>query len=321
MKNPLLSILLAGFLTPAVAQAASFRPADVPGDARWLLHVDLDAIASSETLQKTYRERVAKHPFVRSLEEGRWKVKLDFQGELKGITLYGKQLSQTRGVLLLYTEADNPAQPSSGLPDLPGDKKISYHSHQLHTWSWSNEQEVSLALAFPRSGLVVWAGDVELLKSALDVLDGRGPSLDEEDSVLAADVPEGAMFLVGANKLQAGDVSDGAPLIENLTGFHYVEGIHDKQWFSDWTAVTDSPETNRHMKSVVDGMVSAYWLFYGNDEEEDGQDATARMQVYADGPRLRVRLAAPAEELAGRFSSLWEWMYSTKNEPGEPATN
>jgi hypothetical protein len=302
-----------------VANAATFRAGDVPADARWLLHIDLDAIASSEALQKTYEERVAKHPLVRSLAEGRWKVKIDFQGGLKGVTLYGKQLSQNQGVLLLYTDAGNGGQPSVGMPDLPGEKKISYHSHQLHTWSWSDQEEVTLAVAFPRSDLAVWAGDVGLLMSALDVLDGRVPGLEEEQSVLATKVPEGAMFLVGATKLQDTDLTDGTPLIENLKGFHYVEGIHDAQWFSDLTAVTDSPEANRHMKSVVDGMVSAFWLF--SRDEEEAPDAKTHLKISADGSQLRVHLDAPFEELAGQFGGLWQWMYSAKNDREEPATD
>jgi hypothetical protein len=319
MRNLLLPVLLAGFMAPMVANAATFRSGDVPADARWLLHIDLDAIASAEALQKTYEERVAKHPFVRSLAEGRWKVKIDFQGELKGVTLYGKQLSQNQGVLLLYTDAGNGGQPPGGMPDLPGEKKISYHSHQLHTWSWSDEEQVTLAVAFPRSDLAVWAGDVGLLMSALDVLDGRVPSLEEEQSVLATNVPEGAMFLVGATKLQDMDLTDGAPLIENLKAFHYVEGLRDAQWFSDLTAITDSPEANRHMKSVVDGMVSAFWLFSRDDEES--QDVTTHFKVSADGPKLRVQLAAPLEELTARFGGLWQWMYSAKSDGEEPATD
>jgi hypothetical protein len=317
MRNLLLPILFAGFVGPMVAHAGPPRFKDLPAEARWLLHIDLDAIASSEALQKTYEQRVAKHPLVRSLEEGRWKVKIDLKGGLKSVTLYGKQFSQTRGVLLLYTETANGGPSSIRMPDIPGAKKISYHAHQLHTWSWSDEDKATLAVAFPRSDLVVWADDVELLKAALDVLDGRVPSLAEGQSVLATEVPKGAMFLVGATKLQDVDFSDSAPLIENLKGFRYVEGIHNAQWFSDWTAVTDSPEANRHMKSVFNGMVSAFWLFYGDDEA--GEDATARIKVSAEGPQFRMHFVAPFEESASRFGSLWQWMYSNQSGAGEPA--
>ena len=202
------------------------------------------------------------------------------------------------------------------MPELPGAETVSYHAYQLHTWTWCDEKQPSLALALPRNDLVVWAGSVDLLKSALDVLDGRSPGLDEQDALLGTDVSEGTMFLVGATRLENVDLSDNAPLLENLKGFQYAEGVTEGQWFSALTTLTMSAEVNQHLKSMVDGVISALWLFYGDKDE--GQDKEKRVEVSADGQKITLRFNAPVDELAARFRTLWQWMYTAENQPEDP---
>jgi hypothetical protein len=309
MRRLVLIALSCAFLTPAAAKAASLHPASIAADARWLLHLDLEAIESSEAIQETYRRRIGKQPFVRSLEEGRWNVEIDFEDELQAATLYGRNLSQTESVLLLHTEADQP-KTAPRVPSLPGEKEIAYHGHQLHTWTWPEEKEPTLAVAFPKDGLTLWAADVQLLKAALDVIDGREASLDEKDAPLAAKPPQNAVFLVRAMGLKQVDFTDQIPLVQQLESFDYAEGVSDGRWFSSWTAVTSTPKVNRHMKSVVDGIVSAFWLL--SEEETTRPQPEPRMNVSVDGPRIRVRLEAPLEVLAARFSGFWEWMYAER---------
>ena len=305
-------ILMTTVVSSGIVMAKPFQPSDVTADARWILHLDLQAIRSSEVAQEIYPGRVEKHPFVRSFKEGRWKVNVDFRGEPRGITVYGTHLSRAQGVLFLYTEPGG-SQPVADMPDLPGAETVSYHAYQLHAWTWRDEKQPSLALALPRNDLVVWAGSVDLLKSALDVLDGRSPGLDEQGALLGTDVPEGTMFLVGATRLEHIDLSDNAPLLENLKGFQYAEGAAGGQWFSILTALTTSAEVNRHLKSMVDGVISALWLFSGDKEEE--QDEETRVEVSTDGQKITLRLNAPVDELVARFRNVWQWMYTAENQP------
>lgn len=315
MKGMFVSGVLLGLLWPACSFAGPLQTEHVAADARWLVHVDVNAIQSSESLHSVFEKRISEHPLVRSLEDGRWKINVDFQGGVRGITLYGREQSQTRGVLLLYTKRGDVGS-SSQIPDLPGQKTISYHGHSLYTWSWAKDQPAAVALALPLNDLAVWAGSVKSLKSALDVIDGRNSNLDSQETLMDTDAPPGSMFLVRAdNPASIGD-SGAAKLIGHVRSFAYAEGVQRGRWFGRLAATTDTPEVNQHLKSVIDGAISAYWLLYGGRmEDSKADDESTDLKVSVVKNRVEVQLHAPLKELAQTFGSFWQW---TDEEP-EPS--
>jgi hypothetical protein len=87
--------------TTVCAQSGALQPQHIPAKARWLMHVDLNQIESLKQFRTAYEQRVQQHPFVRSLEEGRWKVKIDFKDGLAAVTLFGSSSGRDGTVMLL----------------------------------------------------------------------------------------------------------------------------------------------------------------------------------------------------------------------------
>lgn len=314
-------------LTAAFVQAGSFNPRHVPADAKWILHVDFETIESADALRDLYEKRISKHRFVRSLKEGRWQLDIDLQTNVKGLTLYGKQFAHTAGTLIMYTDAFK-GQATSELPDAPGHDTIPYRGHRLHTWSCCSKptkekaaeknptQDPLLAFAFPQNDVTVWAGDLNQLKAAVDAIDGRAEKLSEKKTLLSADSSQGTMFLVRAAGMQDTQLAESMPWLGQLKSFNYCEGIKDGRYFSRITAETGTPAVNRHVKNVVDGVVSAYWLMYGHQEPTSAQaeDTTEQaskmeMNVSVKEGQVEVRASGSVQQLGNEFSELWEWIH------------
>lgn len=308
MRVALIAGFVLGVAAPALVWGGTFQPQHIAADADWVMHLDMEAVESSDALQNLYEERVSEHQFVRSLEEGRWDLQIDFQGEIRGVTLYGEKLSQLQGVLLLYME-EGSGNGSADVPDLPGHRTIAYQGEKLHTWSWPGEKQPAFAAAFPQENLVVWAGNVELLKSAIDVLQGRAATLEDEETLLSADSPDGTVFLVRAAGVEKAEETKGEPWVGGLRAFSYSEGVGDGKWFGNFVADTGTPQINKHVKSVVDGLISAYWLAYGEKQDpQEKQKPGSAMTVSVDGGNVKLHVEGSVNELAAEFRELWQWM-------------
>lgn len=330
MRLAFLPGLALSLAIPALTLAGPFEREHVAADAKWMLHMDFEALEDAEALEELYQERVSDHQFVRSLEEGRWDVNIDFEADVRGVTLYGKQLSQLQGVLLLYMETGS-GQESEMTPNLPGYDVIPYEGHRLHTWSWPEEEtpqgqnqpkgqdkrnaskgqkeEATLAMAFPKEDMIVWAGNVELLKWAIDVLDGRAENLNATESFLAEHSPPGTVFLVRAAGMGDTDIAKDMPWVEQIKGFAYAEGLQNGKWFSRFAADTGTPQVNTHVKSVVDGVVSAFWLMFGQEGQPEAKSQEGpQMTVSVDRGIVKLRAEGSVQELANEFEDLWQWM-------------
>lgn len=162
MRLPLLAALL-----PLAAMAAPFRPADLPSDAQWFVHVDHDAARASVVGAKVLGitdDRTCPVPEIRAFAEA---TGFDGRRDLVAFTAYGNGQPK-RAVGVLRHGGDNlkvgeylkskGAEPEviDGVPVLGFD---------------CVQAGCKLLVAFPRSGVVVVsmsAGDVAAACAALD---------------------------------------------------------------------------------------------------------------------------------------------------------
>src|SRR5438445_9117228 len=89
-----------------VCRAAAFDPSTVAADAKWLVHVDFDALRESKVAQHA-REEIMKHDIAKTvLAMIKEATGADLDKDLHGATAYGSGIKPHAGVLIVYAHAD-----------------------------------------------------------------------------------------------------------------------------------------------------------------------------------------------------------------------
>ena len=91
----------------AQLEAAPLDFKQVAGDAKWVGHVDVDAMRESKVVQNAYHRAQEKHPHMAmGFEFGSKMLGMDVRSDLHGITVYGKEVGKETGVMLVNAKVD-----------------------------------------------------------------------------------------------------------------------------------------------------------------------------------------------------------------------
>jgi hypothetical protein len=153
-----------------------------------------------------------------------------------------------------------------------------------------------------RADVVLLASTVDRLKEALDVLDGKAPSLAGQDTPLAAEVPPGALVVVRAKDLQQADLPVKHPLLGLIHGLSYVKGQHDGRWFGRLMLAADAEADAQRMKTLLEGVRAAVQLHFRDAPEV--QKLLDRATFTVDGKTVRAEIAVPVDELVAQIPQI-----------------
>ena len=123
------------------------------------------------------------------------KLGINLRTDLHGLTLYGRNYAPQAGVGVIHAEYDR-GKIVAVVEKQPKHKASDYRDYTIHEWQAERgDQHQNVALAFHGKGTIVLSGSSEQAQSALDVLDGRQPSLKKKSqSPLLEKVPNGTFF-------------------------------------------------------------------------------------------------------------------------------
>ena len=182
-------------LAAAPAAAESLDPAEVAADAKWLLHVNVDDIRYTTLAQDIQQQLIQGQDNQGRLDWVQDKLGINLRTDLHGLTLYGRDYAPQAGVGVVHAEYDR-KKIVAVVEKQPKHKASDYRDYTIHEWQAERgDQHQKVALAFHGKGTIVLSGSSEQAQSALDVLDGRQPSLKKKSqSPLLEKVPNGTFF-------------------------------------------------------------------------------------------------------------------------------
>ena len=194
----------------AVAHADPFDPARVPADAKYVLHVDMDALRPTQLWHVLDDQLVGNEQagaLIGKLELG---LGMKFPRDVHDITVYGHDVGEANAVTVLHAKM-NRGQFTAALGTLPNAGTDPYGKYDL--LSFDDEQGRSVVAAFHDDGTLLFTQSPELMKAALDVLDGKaehaGPT-----SPLVSGATAGASTRPTGKPLVYVAVADPATLIK-----------------------------------------------------------------------------------------------------------
>lgn len=304
-----LSFLALSLLAPVPGRvtAAPLDLALVPADARWLMHVDMDAARGSVVLQKGWEKAMKMHPHLEHLSAmAAGMIGFDPRKDLRDVTFFGTDLDKSRGVMVLRGRMNRAMLEK--LAEKAADHKTMLHrGHVVHGWKQNRDMGFSPAGpvvgAFLTDDVLVVGRSEAAVQGALDTLDGTAAVVGEK-SPLAGRVRPGSIMVARA---AAVDPKTGCPVLMSADAFRVAVGEFAGKSFYRAKLDMKSPAAAGDARNVVAGMESLARLRWGGDAAV--MQLVAGLEAAVDGDTCTISWNAPATEVWDVVDkAATEWM-------------
>lgn len=283
-----------------LAAAATAGPLDlkqVSAGAKWVGHVDVDAMRSSIFMQRAYEKAMGTVPDAgRRLGSFAENFGVDLSRDLHALTAYGTKSDQPEGVLIVDANVDQNLllERAAKAPD---HKKSTYGSYELHAFTEAKgkKDERKMVGAFYKPTLMVFAASIDGIKAALDVLDGKSPSLAGKTSPLAAAPPAGTLVLVRAIGLADAGSPFKLPLATQLDTLSIAVAEQDARFSAEGKVVAKSKETAEQLRAIADGFRAAAEVQHAKDP--DAAKVIKMFKVTTADKAVKIEFSGPVDDI------------------------
>jgi hypothetical protein len=302
MRALLAALAIVAGLGP-LAHAEPLDSKRVSGDAKWLVHIDADAMRVGK-VPRTIGELWLSVP---SASEGLKKltiaIGMDPAKDLHSVTIYGQRYAQPDAVVIVGAEVDR-KRLIALLTRKPDYRTESYGNHELVIWTENKgkSDEHVVTGCFYQPGVIVFGRDTAAVKKALDVFSGTARSLAESDPLFARDVPSGTMIQARATGL-AGVELFKSPLVQQSKSLFVALGENQGEVFAVARLVTESTDVARHVRAVVEGFLAMAELQLESDP--DALKILEAVKVSTEEAKVAVECRGPADAAAKLVEKMW----------------
>jgi hypothetical protein len=300
----------------ALTQAAPLDLKNVPADAKWLVHVDVDAIRASTVAKQVWHKGLEMHKDAeKHLAQLHDRLGLDIRHDLHGVTLYGKKFVEHTGVAIVNAKMDQKLLLDKAAK-APDHKVTKFGSYDLHSWTAKHHGHTRTVWgAFYKPDWLVFASSEGELKAALERLDGNGPELDKH-SPLAGRVRPGATFLARAVGLAESDLPTRCVVAKQVESARVSMGEHEGESFFYAKIVFNSAETADQVRAVVEGFKALAGLHTGDDPQ--AKKLVDALHVTLRDRTLRLHWTAAAGDVWQQIEKHAKWMAEHHGKTGWP---
>ena len=246
-----------------IGRAEPLELKQVAADAKWVMHVDVDALRASAVVQKAYHKCLEMHKDAeKKMDMVCGMVGMDPRKDLHGVTVYGKDTNKEHGVLIVHADVNQTlllAMVAQG-PRPQSDRLRLLRVAQLDS-QVLEEGPHTVTGAFYKPNIMVFAGCDEAVKAALDVLDGKSAGITGRESPLAGRTLPGSIFVARASAI---DPKTQCPVLKQAESFRVALGENKGESFYRARLVMKSTEAvdqvkADHRRIPGTGIVAA-WL-------------------------------------------------------------
>jgi hypothetical protein len=302
---------LLGCILPLLILVATLRaePLDrrqVPADAKWLIHLDADAGRDSKVGQTMLDLLRAIPQSQMALEKAQACFGMDLTSDVSSYTAYGKNFVPDGGVLIVRGKL-NRAKLLALLQTIPTLKTVNVHQHDVFIWTETDPQNAarpgheSAAVLFD-DHTVVLAHDLQLIGDALDMLDGKGKSLDGAASPLAALPPDGTVIEAGATGLSGvPELPDHSPVVRQCDSGMLYMGERAGEAFLHGSIATSSQEVAHQLQALLVGLQAA--AQFNAIKNADQLRLLLPLKVSTEGQTVRVDWQFSSQDVSSIIAS------------------
>lgn len=290
----------------ASAGGAPLERASVPADAKWVMHVDLDAARAAQVAGKVYEEWLSHGMAHESLTDIRETIGMDILEDVRGITFYSTRFEPYGGAVLIRAKVNRPRLME--LLEANATHQVQrWGKHELHTWVQTVESlESTLAGCFYEPNLVVIGRNAEEVEAALAVLDGKTPSLAGSGSPLDRVGTKGTVLqggVISLSELADEELPFVSPIIRHAESAAVDIGEDGGEVFLRLRIGTPSVEIAGRLRDVIVGFRGMTGL-----ERHDDQyvlDALDALTVTSERANVAVDWRMPGVRVMQLIEKEW----------------
>ncbi len=291
------------------AAAAPLNKNSIDADARWVLHLDLEAFRQSKLgtliltdIQTQFGEKI------QALQE---LIGSNVLTDFNHFTLYGPDHQEQNAVLL--AEGRFSQQKLLALLMLnPQYQKSTYGNYILHEWFAQHHGKYQIG-TFARDNLIAISQNPQALQQALDVLDGKRPPLTHAPWLSGNGRAPATPILLGAacgvKELTAGQPQ--AALLANTQTVFLSVSENNGSFQIQILLQTDNPQTALRLEQAVLGMKAFLALSQAASASAAGTSNSSPLAVLLDNCRLireenavLLQMEMPSESV---YQVLQQW--------------
>ncbi len=262
------TIVFGALFVLAPLSRAGAEPLDakqVPADAKWVIHLDMDGVMASP-LGNLITKKIEQTPRAQAaIKEVEIITGLTYPQGLHDVTLYGQNFTPDAGVIVVHATTDH-SKIMNALQLNPAYASTPYGSYEVYTWA---DKGKTMHGSFHGDSLIVMSQSEKSVESALDLLDGKGAGLKTGSNLLAG-VGKGTLFYIGAEGLTALQQEHHvkSPLLAQVdTGWISCD-LQDKNVVLHGAIVVATAEAAQQMCTSLEG-IKAMVTLAGSAEDAD----------------------------------------------------
>ncbi len=287
-------------LSPLAVVAGPLSKAQIPATAKWVMHVDIDRLAGSQTCAVLTNNPATGRAFMNALARYRSLLGVDPLRDLRQVTLYGEDVTGNRGVALISgrLKADTITRSLSAYPQY---RSAPWGSWTLHKWrDRSSGQEMNACLY--SSSLLVIGSDESGVAGALNVLGGVKPNAIKGGSRLVFPQPREGVFFTATSRGFEGAEQDPlkAMILRNTDSATLQIGEKAGKVDAGLLLNAVSPEAAQQIEQILNGLVLTAAL----SGDENGLSRLAGMsEVSCQDRSVGLQLRCPARDAAAALAA------------------
>ena len=281
-------------------QAAPLDSRQVCANARWLVHVDVDAMRESTLVEKAY---LAGSQQWAELEA--WlaiacdQVAVDPRFDLYGITMFGTKLGKLEGVALIHAKM-RPEVMIARAKEETGYRSTPYGQREIHSWT---DGQNCVAGAFQAPSLLVVARTDKEVQHALDVLDGKAACLAGKSSAGVGAAPKGTMLQAWVQGLADTPLPVKSPAIKKSQALSLLVGENAGEVVASARLVMETGSIANKVLAVLEGVRAAAELQYEDDPRI--MEVVRKLKLSVSDKTVSVELHAGAEDVWTQVKQLF----------------
>lgn len=310
--------------TASVAWAGAFNPDTVSVEARWVVHLDVEALSSSEFGACLIKGLLNQEE--NPLSEMEAKIGINPLEDIYSLTAYGTGEPPAKGVSVEVTSEEVTvgavARPGENVvvvavmsdaidaliqkvaADEQRYEKISRAGYTIHSWADENSDERWYLYQQPTENdarrLVLASDNSDALFEGIRVLAGDAPSLADVNRDERQHPQPGSILFASVDDI--GDLADHAAASEVLKRTKRLAvNLSETQGdvLLSISADTDSPEAATTIIQIIQGALAMATLAVDPNDDEGAAFRTLvqNLNFTAEGRRMSLELQQPAEVL------------------------
>lgn len=322
----------------STAMAAPLNPSHVPADAKWVIHIDLEALTDTALAEQVRQNRPEMVKLVRQWFQNRYGI--DPREDLIGVTMFSDSYESHTGAMILKAGYDR-EKVAAELKNNPNVQAESWENQTIYMVTKprlgarlndSNRGEEAAprqrreprqneAGANPTKSAIillddqtaVFASSADRAKAVVGLLQGGSPSLEGKESGLLKELAEGAILYGAAVDLKQIAQHEGIfPILRQHEQIYLSVGEKEGEVFRNLTLVAQSEDVAEQMKKSLEGAVAFGKVWSAGSEnltrivegvEVTREGNTVHFQGRSDTETVLGALGEVRERLQKRFGA------------------